>query len=151
MTTPVTVRRQKIARRGSLCRLIFLIGVAVSISLGDDAMLAAPEKTTEAAAILKAAQEAALSTRTKLRSGLGTGTYEVSKKLPGDKEFQVLVKAKAEVCFDGDKYNVKLQYDKDDVSHMQGRIIIFDGTTLIINPQSSRIRPKGAEARTTPF
>ena len=55
------------------------------------------EKTSESAAVLKSAQEAVLSNRKKLRSGMGTGTYEVSSRPTGEKTFQVVVKAKVEV------------------------------------------------------
>ena len=66
-----------------------------------------------------------------LRSGIGEGWLEHYRDEPGKTELSLVQKARAKVFFDGDKYHVRLDYEKDALYRMRKRILIYDGTAFL--------------------
>ena len=92
-------------------------------------------------------KEAYLASMANLHSGSGSGTYEVYASSKG-KEIkpQLIVKAKAKVTFDHNRFYIRLDYEKDDVHRLESRIIVHDGTAIVVNRTSKYIHPSHSEA-----
>lgn len=92
-------------------------------------------------------QEAYHASMANLRSGSGSGTYEVYASSGGkESKPQLIVKGKAKVIFDHNKFYIRLDYEKDDINRLESRIIVHDGTAILVNRTSKYIHPAHAEA-----
>jgi len=121
------------------CCVIFAFVCSASFAMSEQQL---PQELTTI-------QEAYQASMANLHSGSGTGTYEiyVSSKGKGGK-LQLAVKAKTKVIFDHNKFYVRLDYEKDDLNliGLESRIIVHDGTAIVVNRMSKRIQPVHAEA-----
>ena len=95
-------------------------------------------------------KESHLAAKVNLKSGIGRGFLEIYRGKIGSKEWELVIKAKVQIRFNGGKYLISLDYETDKVSRLDSRRIVFDGTTLVVNQFSNRIKPKGAEAQILP-
>lgn len=98
---------------------------------------------------LKLIKEAYVAAKTNLRSGFGTGDYSYYRLKPGEKDFVLRVKAKITVYFDDQKYHVRLDFEKNEPSRLEKRIIIYDQTAVLTSRFSKNIRPLFAEGDLT--
>jgi hypothetical protein len=95
---------------------------------------------------LTAIQEAYKAAVGNLVSGSGTGTYEIYAVPPGKgSKLELKVKAKTKVFFDHGKFHIRLDYDKDDFQRLESRIIVYDGTAILVNRMSKYIHPARSE------
>ncbi len=111
----------------------------------------AAKATDESASkeILRKLQEAYLASSAKLTSGKGSGKLE-KQQLSETGEWKLMVRAKADILFEGGKYKIDLVYETDNLLHQDSAKIVFDGKTLVVNRVSKNIHPKGAEAEVLP-
>lgn len=94
-------------------------------------------------ATLQAAYQAVSSN---LVSGFGTGSYEIYIAPAGKESQQELkLKAKTKVFFDRGKFHIRFDYEKDDIHRLDSRIIIYDGTAILVSRISKHIHPAGSE------
>lgn len=94
-------------------------------------------------ATLQAAYQAASDN---LVSGFGTGSYEIYTAPSGKVSQQELkLKAKIKVFFDRGKFHIRFDYVKDDIHRLDSRIIIYDGTAILVSRISKHIHPAGSE------
>lgn len=100
---------------------------------------------------LQLAKEAHLAAKDNLRSGVGYGTLEIYREGNGPDQWELAVKARTEIKFEGRKYLIRLEYELNKASSADSSRIVYDGKTLIVNRFSKRIRPKGAEAEILPM
>jgi hypothetical protein len=56
------------------------------------------------------------------------------------------VKAEVKVAFDRSKFHIRLDYEKDNIHHLDSRVIINDGTAIMVNKISKYIIPSHSEA-----
>jgi hypothetical protein len=95
---------------------------------------------------LAAIQEAYKAAVDNLVSGSGTGTYEIYAARPGKgSRLELKVKAKTKIFFDHGKFHIRLDYDRDDFHRLESRIIVYDGTAILVNRMSKHIRPSRSE------
>jgi prepilin-type N-terminal cleavage/methylation domain-containing protein len=87
-----------------------------------------------------------LSTLEQLRSGKGSGLYEVYNTPEGrtDQSLELTRRSRVEVVFDRGKYNVYLKHEVDKAFHEESVTIIYDGTAIFSNRRSGRIPRTGA-------
>lgn len=92
-------------------------------------------------------QEAYKAAMENLVSGDGTGVYEIYlARRPGkETKLELKVKAKANISFDQGKFYIRLDYEKDDLEHLDSRFIVYDGTAILVNRISKRIKPAQSE------
>jgi hypothetical protein len=119
------------------CGTIFVFVYSASFAVSE---LQLPQELTTI-------QEAYQASMANLHSGSGSGMYEiyVSSGGKGSKP-QLIAKAKAKVIFDHNKFYIRLDYEKDDINRLESRIIIHDGTAILVKRTSKYIQPSHAEA-----
>ncbi len=90
------------------------------------------------------AWQAYLAAVSSLHSGAGTGSFEWYEQEKGEKALRLIAKAKTTIRFDGPKYYVRLDYEKQRASDSGLRIIIDDGSGLFVSTFDENIHPMGA-------
>jgi hypothetical protein len=96
---------------------------------------------------LTAIREAYEASMENLHSGSGTGIYECYASSNGKaSKLQLIQKAKVKVIFDHKKFYIRLDYEKDDIHRLESRIIVYDGTAVLVNRTSKYIQPAHSEA-----
>jgi hypothetical protein len=68
-----------------------------------------------------------------LRSGIGVGIYQTYRAETADSPFSPVEIARIKTYFDNGKYHVRLDFEKDEIWNEKSRIIIYDGTLLVVN------------------
>jgi hypothetical protein len=72
--------------------------------------------------------------------------YEVYVSSGGKgSKLQLVAKAKAKVVFDHKKFYIRLDYEKDDINRLESRILVHDGTAIVVNRTSKYIQPSHSE------
>jgi hypothetical protein len=97
--------------------------------------------------VLKLFEVAYDATSKGLQSGVGTGTFEYRHKCPSEKEFVVVQKARFKASFDEKRFNMRFDYEKDERGEAVWRIIIYDGTAILVSwlPKFGVVRKPQAE------
>ncbi len=118
------------------------ICAASMLFLSSISVLAGAQPSAELSSI----QEAYKAAVDNLVSGSGIGIYEVYAARPGkESKLELKAKAKAEISFDHGKFYIRLDYDKDDFFRLDSRIIVYDGTAILVNRISKHIHPSHSE------
>lgn len=95
---------------------------------------------------LTVVQEAFKAAKDNLVSGSGKGSYKVYVSHPGNApKWDLKVEANAEVFFDRGKFHIRLNYEKDVLTHLDFRVIVYDGTAVLVNRVSKLIHPARSE------
>jgi len=92
------------------------------------------------------AKEAYEASKKNLTSGTGDGILEIYSEKPEESELHLDKKARCKVYFQGDKFHIRLNFEKHNKDIGVSRIIICDGKTILSSFVCQRVRPLGVKA-----